>query len=106
MILLDQGKRQIDAGSDTCSRPYLSCLYEEWLRIDANFRELLGQLRARAPMGDSAALVKQTNLRQCEGAGADRADTPPARAETVQPAQSSPVFPKQRNTGTATHYTA
>src|SRR5258707_4118748 len=101
VILLDQRETQIDAGSDTCGRPYLSDLYEERLRIDANFRELLGQLRARAPMGDNAALVKQTNFGQGEGAGADRADAPRTHAEALQRGQGPPIFSKRVNSGTA-----
>src|SRR5262249_25987647 len=92
---------QIDASSHTCGRPDLSGLDEERLRIDANFGELLGQLRARTPMGDDAALVEQTNFTQCEGAGADRADAPRPHAEALQRGQGPPIFSQRVNPGTA-----
>jgi hypothetical protein len=90
VILLDQGESEINAGSDTCGRPYLSGLDEERLGIDANFREFLGKLRTRAPMGDDAALVEQTNFGQGEGVGARRGFYP------LTPGSVPPVYVRPR----------
>ena len=52
-------------------------------------------------MRDDAAVVEQTNLRQCESAGADRADAPRTRAEAAERSQGPPIFSKALNPRTA-----
>jgi hypothetical protein len=59
VILLDQRETQIDAGSDTCGRPYLPTWDEERLRDRRKLQGTRPVARTSAN-GDDAALVEQT----------------------------------------------